>query len=426
QENMPKRKHASPLVEQRQLSGSDKNSNANNRDSEGSVRSVESAKLPTNVTPASTESPNRLQPATLACNHVRPAPFSDDPDAQAILQATDYSVKVSLEDAKAGRSARPVRVYADGIYDMFHSGHARQLMQAKMAFPNAYLIVGVCNDVDTHRMKGNTVMRESERYEAVRHCRYVDEVLRDAPWSYDYDFLSKHKIDFVAHDDLPYGAGNTEDVYKWIKDRGMFLATERTEGISTTDVIARIILDYDVYLRRNLKRGLSRKELGISYMKEKELQVKETFSTMRDRIGQTRRELIGKWEQQSNRFVSGFVSVFGHDGRISHWVRDKRLAFARAISPEFVQLQQGPQQQQPSLSSSSASSPVAKRGRPLLPSGASVGAAFSDEDDEEETEDWDTLFPKLRAAAAVQHRHQQTGGGGSGSSSSGSSGSNNA
>ncbi|KAF6767820.1 hypothetical protein AHF37_08557 [Paragonimus kellicotti] len=110
-------------------------------------------------------------------------------------------------------------------------------------------------------------MNETERYEAVRHCRYVDEVVTDAPWSIDQDFLQKHKIDFVAHDDIPYASADSEDIYKPLKDAGMFVVTQRTEGISTTDVIGRIVRDYDLYLRRNIRRGLSRKELNISYMK---------------------------------------------------------------------------------------------------------------------------------------------------------------
>ena len=93
-------------------------------------------------------------------------------------------------------------------------------MQAKNVFPQSdvYLLVGVCSDALTRAKKGKTVMDEGERYEALRHCRYVDEVVRDAPWQLDDEFLAKHKIDFVAHDDVPYTIGSGQDIYAWLKE----------------------------------------------------------------------------------------------------------------------------------------------------------------------------------------------------------------
>ena len=75
------------------------------------------------------------------------------------------------------------------------------------------------------------------------------------------------QIDFVAHDDSPYGFGEVDDIYQFVKDQGMFVTTQRTKGISTSDIISRIVRDYDMYLRRNLSRGYTAKEMNISFMK---------------------------------------------------------------------------------------------------------------------------------------------------------------
>ncbi len=45
---------------------------------------------------------------------------------------------------------------------------------------------------------------------------------------------------------------------------GKFKATKRTEGISTTDVVGKILKNKEMYYYRNMNRGASRQDLGLS------------------------------------------------------------------------------------------------------------------------------------------------------------------
>lgn len=181
---------------------------------------------------------------------------------------------------------RQVRIYADGVFDLFHLGHMRQLQQAKLAFPDVYLIVGVTGDKETHRRKGLTVLSAKERAESVRNCKWVDEVVEDCPWiiSDAPEFMEKYKIDYVAHDDIPYGADEGDDIYAPIKKAGKFLVTQRTDGVSTTGIITKIVKDYDAYIARQFKRGSTRQELNVSWLKKNEIDIKRAVTEMRETI----------------------------------------------------------------------------------------------------------------------------------------------
>lgn len=307
-----------------------------------SRKRVRSAEPPTQALPTRSHSLSPpLDSAAPVQSIKKPAPYSDEAEAVLERSLVDYQRhRISYQEAKEGRASRRIRVYADGIYDLFHQGHARQLMQAKNLFKNAYLIVGVCSDALTHERKGRTVMNEDERYEGVRHCRYVDEVVRDAPWEIDVAFLNKHKIDFVAHDDIPYSTDDSNDVYARLKEQGMFVATERTEGVSTSDIVARIVKDYDMYVRRNLARGYSAKELNVSFLNEKKFRLQNKMDELKDRgkrvienIGEKKIDMLTKWEEKSRDFIDTFLLLFGREGRISHFWNEGKGRLMNALSP---------------------------------------------------------------------------------------------
>lgn len=80
------------------------------------------------------------------------------------------------------------------------SAHSNQFFKASLICVETLNVhffkhfLPVCSDDLTHKYKGFTVMNEDERYDAIRHCRYVDEVVRNAPWTLTPEFLAKHRV----------------------------------------------------------------------------------------------------------------------------------------------------------------------------------------------------------------------------------------
>lgn len=51
-----------------------------------------------------------------------------------------------------------IRVYADGVFDAFHIGHANMFKQCRETFPGQkiWLIAGVCDQEGVEEFKGNS------------------------------------------------------------------------------------------------------------------------------------------------------------------------------------------------------------------------------------------------------------------------------
>lgn len=133
-----------------------------------------------------------------------------------------------------------VKIWVDGCFDLMHYGHANALRQAKEM--GDYLVVGVHSDADITEHKGIPVCNEEERYLAVEACKWVDEVVRGAPYVTEIAYMDKYGCDTCVHGDDIVTAADGRDSYHEVKAAGRFKECKRTPSVSTTELVGRMLL----------------------------------------------------------------------------------------------------------------------------------------------------------------------------------------
>ena len=130
-----------------------------------------------------------------------------------------------------------IRVYTDPVADLFHYGHMEFLKKARAL--GDYLLVGIYADDVLESYKRRPILTMEERAASVAGCRYVDEVLLNAPLIVDTDWIGKYDIHLVVHGD-EFTQEQLEYYYKVPIQMGIFRTVPYTPGISTSEIIRRI------------------------------------------------------------------------------------------------------------------------------------------------------------------------------------------
>ncbi len=123
------------------------------------------------------------------------------------------------------------------VADLFHYGHVNFLKQASRH--GDFLLVGIHADETVESYKRNPILTMEERVASVEGCRYVDEVVPNAPLEITREWIDKHKIDLIIHgDDV---APEVRDAWYGVPiEMGIYQSVGYTAGISTTELISRI------------------------------------------------------------------------------------------------------------------------------------------------------------------------------------------
>ena len=92
-----------------------------------------------------------------------------------------------------------MRIYCDGVFDLFHAGHLRHLETLASIDTNVELIVGIVSDSDSRGYKRRPVWTLEQRTHVIESLNCVSSVVSPCPLILDEEFIAFNKIDAVYH-----------------------------------------------------------------------------------------------------------------------------------------------------------------------------------------------------------------------------------
>mmetsp|Transcript_10358 Transcript_10358/g.24672 ORF Transcript_10358/g.24672 Transcript_10358/m.24672 type:complete len:436 (-) Transcript_10358:2766-4073(-) len=142
-----------------------------------------------------------------------------------------------------GEEKKEVRIFMEGAFDLMHFGHMNAFRLGRSL--GTHLVVGVNSDESITECKAAPLMNNEERLAMVKSCKFVDEVVPNTPYIMNKEYIDyifeTYNVDYIIHGDDPCIVDG-RDVYETAKKAGKFRTIPRTEGVSTTDILGRMLL----------------------------------------------------------------------------------------------------------------------------------------------------------------------------------------
>lgn len=110
-------------------------------------------------------------------------------------------------------------------------------------------------------MKHNLDIANQYSLAATDACRWVTKSVGDAPYVTQLPYITHYGCKYVVHGDDITSDSDGNDCYRFVKEAGRFKVVKRSPGISTTDLVGRMLLCTKRHFIKSLEKTLTGDEL---------------------------------------------------------------------------------------------------------------------------------------------------------------------